>query len=96
VIAHDFEERFNRRTNGAHVSERQHCAIETGDLALDIQQNQRGPGDVRLLAAWQLARGPLAATALRASLKLPTGDSAKLTGMSTFGAHSQPRRLCAP
>lgn len=53
---------------------------QSGDLALDIRENQRGPGDVRLLAAWQLARGPFAATALRASLKLPTGDSAKLTG----------------
>jgi len=50
------------------------------DLLLDFRRNARGVGDARLLAAWQLSAGERHATALRASLKLPTGDSERLTG----------------
>lgn len=49
-------------------------------LLLDNQQNLRGPGDIRLLAGWQLMRNERSASALRLVLKLPTGDSARLTG----------------
>lgn len=51
-----------------------------GDLLLDFRRNARGIGDARLLAAWQLSAGDRHATALRASLKLPTGNSEHLTG----------------
>ncbi|MBT8085488.1 MAG: DUF3187 family protein [Woeseia sp.] len=47
---------------------------------LSVQQNQRGLGDIRLLAAWQLNRDAHSATAVRASLQLPTGKSERLTG----------------
>jgi len=51
-----------------------------GDLVLDFRRNARGIGDARLLAAWRLSAGERHETALRASLKLPTGDSERLTG----------------
>jgi hypothetical protein len=40
----------------------------------DYQSNSNGPGDVRLLAGWQLKDGPNYSSALRFGLKLPTGD----------------------
>lgn len=51
-----------------------------GALPLFINRNQRGVGDVRLLAGWQLGRDERRATALRLSVKLPTGSSNRLTG----------------
>ena len=48
--------------------------------ALVLDENVAGLGDVRLTGAWQLAAGPGSAHALRIGLKLPTGDSDKLTG----------------
>lgn len=57
---------------------------DDGASALALSRNQRGPGDLRLLAAWQLGRGARSATALRASLKLPTGDPDRLTGSGGF------------
>lgn len=47
---------------------------------LNVQRNQRGIGDLRLLAGWQLQRDVDSATALRVVLQLPTGDSDRLTG----------------
>ncbi|MCB1845020.1 MAG: DUF3187 family protein, partial [Halioglobus sp.] len=49
-------------------------------LLLDSQQNLHGPGDIRLLAGWQHKRNERGASALRMALKLPTGDSERLTG----------------
>ncbi len=51
-----------------------------GDAVLNVYQNQRGIGDVRVLAAWRLHSDARVTKALRASLKLPTGDSNALTG----------------
>lgn len=47
---------------------------------LDLNSSAGALGDLRLSAAWQLLRQPDAALALRGSLKLPTGDSKRLTG----------------
>jgi hypothetical protein len=47
---------------------------------LHITSANRGIGDIRLLAARQLAPGRETDVALRASLKLPTGDAAQLHG----------------
>lgn len=47
---------------------------------LNLQSNERGVGDLRLLAAWQLQQSAHAASALRISLQLPTGSSDTLTG----------------
>jgi hypothetical protein len=41
----------------------------------DYQHNSNGPGDVRLLAGWQLTDSPNHLSALRFGLKLPTGDA---------------------
>jgi Protein of unknown function (DUF3187) len=51
-----------------------------GARLLTMQQNVNGPGDVRLLGGWQLAGGTKGSSALRFSVKLPTGDSASLLG----------------
>jgi hypothetical protein len=53
---------------------------DAGIDRLDVQSNQRGLGDLRLLAAWQLRSDARAKTAARLSLQLPTGDSDRLTG----------------
>ncbi len=50
------------------------------DLLLDVGRNRRGPGDLRLGIARSLQHDAGSATALRATLKLPTGDSDRLTG----------------
>lgn len=50
---------------------------------IDLTHAQAGLGDVRLFGAWQLyrpANRPQRAVALRASLKLPTGNSDQLLG----------------
>lgn len=49
-------------------------------LLLDQQSRSKGLGDARLLGAWQLERSAGTSTALRASVKFPTGDSTRLTG----------------
>jgi len=54
-----------------------------GRTDLDITDSGSGLGDVRLFGGWQLYRPadrPQRAVALRASLKLPTGDSDRLLG----------------
>lgn len=53
---------------------------DSGQLLLDQQFRSKGIADVRLLGAWQLRRSADASTAIRASIKLPTGSSDKLTG----------------
>jgi hypothetical protein len=45
-----------------------------------LNRNVNGLGDVRLLGGWQLANSASASSALRLSLKLPTGDSGDLLG----------------
>ena len=50
------------------------------ETPLDFSSSDGGLGDLRLTAAWQLLRQPDGALALRGSLKLPTGDSDRLTG----------------
>jgi len=42
--------------------------------------NTQGPGDVRLLGGWLLTQSVHASSALRFSVKLPTGDSDRLLG----------------
>jgi hypothetical protein len=51
-----------------------------GQDLLNIQNSSAGIGDIRINAAMQLFRTDDAAVALRASLKLPTGESSKLLG----------------
>lgn len=45
-----------------------------------LTDNARGLGDIRLGAGWRLSDSNGHATAIRLGLKLPTGDSARLTG----------------
>lgn len=51
-----------------------------GVVELDLTEPVTGVGDLRLTAAYQLAAPFPGDLALRASLKLPTGDSTKLLG----------------
>lgn len=51
-----------------------------GETRFALERASRGLGDVRLLAAWPLARERSRALALRASLKLPTGEAHELRG----------------
>jgi hypothetical protein len=51
-----------------------------GNNRLNIRDSSSGIGDIRLTGALQLFRNDDAAVALRASLKLPTGESARLLG----------------
>jgi hypothetical protein len=54
-----------------------------GQQRLQIDSSSAGLGDISLTGGWQLYRGenkPQRAVALRASLKLPTGDSDQLHG----------------
>ena len=51
-----------------------------GTRLLTLQRNVGGPGDVRLLGGWQLTGGTSGSSALRLSVKLPTGDSDSLLG----------------
>lgn len=48
--------------------------------SLNFEHNRNGPGDARLIAGWQLREDPDRRVALRASLKLPTGDHHDLLG----------------
>ncbi len=54
--------------------------ITGGNQKLDIRDSAAGIGDIRLTGALQLFRSEEAAVALRASLKLPTGESNRLLG----------------
>jgi len=54
-----------------------------GEEQLRLEESKFGIGDIRLSSGWQLyhdGRGNPSAVALRASLKLPTGSSARLHG----------------
>lgn len=53
---------------------------EDGTEELRLDESADGLGDIRLTAAWPLVQQSSAAAALRASLKLPTGDSDRLLG----------------
>jgi len=47
---------------------------------LDVTDDARGIGDIRLLTGWRLSESENHSTALRFSIKLPTGDSKELSG----------------
>lgn len=47
---------------------------------VDVTNDASGISDIRLLAGWQLSQTESRKTALRLSIKLPTGDSDKLLG----------------
>ena len=49
-------------------------------IFLNLTDAANGIGDIRLLAGWQLSKAELSSTALRFSIKLPTGDSDGLLG----------------
>ncbi len=53
---------------------------DDGKERLHLQRNAEGIGDLRLTGGWQIWRQERSALALRASLKLPTGDSDRLLG----------------
>jgi len=70
---------------GGPREERPHDVLDlryadAGDTLVALNRNVRGPGDVRLHAGWQLAAGDASRTMLRIGVKLPTGDSTRLTG----------------
>jgi hypothetical protein len=54
--------------------------VAAGLAPVELSQNVNGMGDLRIHAGWQLRQSPTSSTALRAGIKLPTGDSATLSG----------------
>ena len=54
------------------------------NVLLDVQNEQTGLGDVRLLLSRQLYQQTDAALAVHASLEVPTGDDEKLLGSGSF------------
>ncbi len=54
--------------------------VHDGEVAVDFQSDKEGWGDVRAQAGYQLRRDTDSMIALRALLKLPTGDVNNLTG----------------
>lgn len=54
--------------------------IRDGKVLLNQTGSTSGLGDIRALVDYQISQTDTSATALHASLKLPTGDSAQLTG----------------
>lgn len=80
---HDF---FGLPTNGRENAPKDQLNFSysnNGTEVLSLQEKVEGIGDLRLRAAWQVSRrteNAPTAVALRGSLKLPTGDSERLTG----------------
>jgi len=54
--------------------------MDAGGTQIDFGENTNGFGDARVFTGWQLRSGPSHAVALRAGIKLPTGDSDDLLG----------------
>lgn len=54
--------------------------LDSSGPGIDFVRNVNGIGDARVLAAWRLAASPTRTLALRASVKLPTGESGNLLG----------------
>ena len=76
---------FLRFTGGGARANREQNQLEffyTDSQAnlVNISNDADGISDIRLLAAWQLSKSERRSTALRFSIKLPTGDSDGLLG----------------
>ena len=65
---------------GATKNQINYVYARNGEDLIRISDRADGLGDVRLLAAWALATGDYLQSAVRASLKLPTGDADRLHG----------------
>jgi len=55
-------------------------SYEDNGWQFSMTSNTQGPGDVRLFGGWLLAQSVRGSSALRFSVKFPTGDSARLLG----------------
>lgn len=82
----DWHSFFGLPTNGRENAPKDLLSFvydDNGTERLSLQKRAKGLGDIRLSGAWQLSKStdlePVA-IALHSSLKLPTGDSEKLTG----------------
>jgi hypothetical protein len=79
----DFHHFFGFPNGGRELAPRDRLLYQysvDGNDRLNIHDSSAGIGDIRLNGALQLFRTDDAAVALRASLKLPTGESARLLG----------------
>jgi hypothetical protein len=77
---HDF---FNLPQGGRDQSPRnrlEYRYVRSGSDQLDLTDETDGLGDLRLTGGWQLWRKDASSLALRASLKVPTGDADRLLG----------------
>jgi hypothetical protein len=55
-------------------------SYEDNGRQFSMSSNSRGAGDVRLIGGWRLTQSRQSSSALRFSVKLPTGDSDRLLG----------------
>ncbi len=79
----DFHHFFGLPNGGREQAPRNRLLYQysvDGNQKLDLRDSAAGIGDIRLTGALQLFRSEEAAVALRASLKLPTGESNRLLG----------------
>jgi hypothetical protein len=78
-----FHDVFNFPNNGrtrAKLNKIDYFISDQNKVYVDFQDEKDGFGDVRVSGGYQLLRTPERSLALRALVKLPTGDVAKLTG----------------
>lgn len=60
--------------------------ISDGEDRMRLQDPDNGPGDLRLLLAWQFKTTEQSAFTLQTQVKAPTGDAGKLTGSEAWDA----------
>ncbi len=79
----DFHDAFGFPNNGrrkAKLNKIDYYVSDRNKVYVDFQDPKNGLGDVRLNGGYQLVRAPERSLALRALVKLPTGDMKSLTG----------------
>jgi hypothetical protein len=67
-----------------------------GTDLIDIHQSSEGIGDIRLFAGWNVPAFESTDIALRTSLKLPTGDAARLHGSGAADVAAWAVAACRP
>ena len=84
-----FHETFGFDDNGRNAVERdqiRYFVADHGTTYVNFSRDRSGWGDVRVTGGYQLVREPARSLALRALVKLPTGDVDQLTGSGAADA----------
>ena len=82
-VIDNFHDALGFDDNGRNAAERdkiRYFVADGGSTYVDFRNDRRGWGDIRISGGYQLARDSERSLALRALVKVPTGDVGKLTG----------------